>query len=281
MHDKKAVEGLIKKLGTTYSPELRRALLSTLIRLYHREGDYDGSWWGIRPDSTGPYYDRQEWELSKRIGSVLTSAYLDADAPTAAFLRAEFARHQVYLPGLPRARESASRPEEAQAPVVVPSADPKNPDHLGNLPYEVAASRTLRARGDVVKGKALFKSQSCTACHTDSDGQAPKGPHLADIGKRYRADELLESVLKPSAKLAQGFETYAFFMANGRVFTGFVVRESADAVQVRELTGLPRELKRQEIESRRRQDQSTMPSGTVNNLTPEQLADLIAYLRSL
>ena len=58
MHDPKAVEGLIKKLGTARSPELRRGILATLIRLYHREADYEGSWWGIRPDSTGPYYDR-------------------------------------------------------------------------------------------------------------------------------------------------------------------------------------------------------------------------------
>ena len=49
--------------------------------------------------------------------------------------------------------------------------------------------------------EALFKAQSCVACHTTADGQTPKGPHLADIGKRYKPDE---SALKPSAKLAQG-----------------------------------------------------------------------------
>ncbi len=68
MHDKKTVEGLIRKLGTIRSADLRRDVLATLIRLYHREADYKGVWWGIRPENTGPYYDAVEWEQSKRIG---------------------------------------------------------------------------------------------------------------------------------------------------------------------------------------------------------------------
>ena len=62
MHEPKAVEGLIKKLATARSPEARREILATLVRLYHREADYEGSWWGIRPDTTGPYFDPREWE---------------------------------------------------------------------------------------------------------------------------------------------------------------------------------------------------------------------------
>jgi putative membrane-bound dehydrogenase-like protein len=280
LHDGKAVEGLIKKLGTVRSAELRRGILATLIRLYHREGDYTGTWWGIRPDSTGPYYDRQEWALSKRIGSVITSAVLDGDAETAAFLRAELARHRVYLAGLPGVQETAARPGK-EAPLAIPKADPGDPNQIGNMAYEVAARRALRARGDAGRGKALFRNQSCTACHTDADGQTPKGPHLVDIGKRYSAAELVESVLKPSAKIAQGFETYRFDMADGRVFTGFVVSESADTVLIRDATGVERRLRRDQIDSRQKQDQSAMPEGVVNNLTPEQLADLTAYLQSL
>src|SRR5262249_20991845 len=48
MHSPKAVEGLVKRLGTARTPELRRGILVTLIRLYHREADYTGTWWGIR-----------------------------------------------------------------------------------------------------------------------------------------------------------------------------------------------------------------------------------------
>ena len=54
MHDKKTVEGLIKKLGTTRTADLRRDILATLVRLYYREADYKGVWWGIRPENDRP-----------------------------------------------------------------------------------------------------------------------------------------------------------------------------------------------------------------------------------
>jgi len=215
---------------------------------------------------------------SKRIGAVLTSAALDAD--TAAFLRAELARHGVSLRGLPN-RTVFPPGLEKEAPIVVQKADPKNPNQIGNMTYEVAAKRALGTRGDVARGKTLFKVQSCSACHTDADGQMPKGPPMVDIGKRYSTAELVESVLKPSAKIAQGFETYLFEMADGKVHNGFVVSERAKAVLIREATGVQRELRLAQIESRVIQKQSMMPDGLVNNLTPEELADLIAYLQSL
>ena len=250
MHEPKAVEGLIKKLSTARSPEARRDILATLVRLYHREADYQGSWWGIRPDTTGPYFDPREWECSGRIASVLKAAVLDGDADTVTFLRGELARRRVRLKGLPADSVTGVPKAEEEIRVVIAKADPKNADQIGNMSYEAAASRALRAKGDAERGKSLFAAQSCRACHTDADGQTPKGPHLVDIGKRYSPAELVESILKPSAKIAQGYEAYSFAMADGRVFTGFVVSEGASAVQIRESSGALRELKRSDIEER-------------------------------
>jgi putative heme-binding domain-containing protein len=91
----------------------------------------------------------------------------------------------------------------------------------------------------------------------------------------------VESILKPSEKLAQGFESYRFDTADGRVFQGFIVSERADATIIRETNGVLRELKRGDIEKRQQQKQSAMPEGLAANLTAGQLADLIAYLQSL
>jgi putative membrane-bound dehydrogenase-like protein len=281
MHDRKAVEGLIRKLGAARSTSLRQGILATLIRLYHREADYKGNWWGIRPDNTGPYWEREEWDLSKRIGSVVARAVLDGDASTAAFLRAELDRHQVSLDGVPREPKVLARTKEDETPLVIRKADPNNPNQIANMTYDSAVKRSLRAKGSAEKGKALFTSQSCVACHTFADGQSPKGPHMVGIGQRYSAAELLESILKPSAKIAQGFETYTFTTQRGRIVTGFVVTESADTVEIREVTGVRRLLRQKDIDSRKRQDQSMMPEGLVDSLRPEQLADLIAYLQSL
>jgi putative membrane-bound dehydrogenase-like protein len=281
MHNPRAVEGLIKKLGSVKSAELRVGILAALMRLYYREALYEGTWWGIRPDSTGPYYDPQEWELSGRIASVLESAVSEAEPETVAVLRAELVRNGVHLKGLPEDAETSPRPLAEERPIVIRAANPKDPDLIANMPYEVAARRALAARGDSRAGKTLFASQSCASCHTDADGQTPKGPHLVDIGRRTTPDELVESILKPSSKIAQGYESYQFATTAGQTCAGFVVSESADGVLIREATGVQRRLKRSDIEERRRQDRSIMPEGIVGTLTPEQLADLIAYLRSL
>jgi putative heme-binding domain-containing protein len=132
-----------------------------------------------------------------------------------------------------------------------------------------------------VKGEPLFRRQSCIACHTYINGQSPKGPHLVDIGKRYKKEELIESLLQPSKKLAQGFETFSFLTTQGQTITGFVVSESAETITLRETNGLSKELKPNEIEERIKRELSMMPQGIVNNLTPEDLAHLIAYLQSL
>jgi putative membrane-bound dehydrogenase-like protein len=281
LHEPRVVDGLVRKLSTARSADARRDILVTLVRLYHREADYQGSWWGIRPDTTGPYFDPRDWEESARIASVLKTAVLDGDPDTVTFLRSELARRRVVLKGLPSDSRVGLPKAEEEIRVVIARADPKNRGQIGNMSYDAAASRTLQAKGDVERGKGLFVAQSCRACHTDADGQTPKGPHLVDIGKRYSPAEIVESILKPSAKIAQGYESYGFAMVDGRLFAGFVVSEGASAVQIRESSGAQRELKRSDIEERRRQEPSAMPEGIAATLTPEQLADLVAYLQSL
>ena len=92
---------------------------------------------------------------------MLTTAARDGDAAETAFLKAELARHLVALPGL--GGSGVTPVAEKETPIVLPKADPKNPDQIGNLPYEVAVKRTLQTRGDAGRGLALFKSQSCVA----------------------------------------------------------------------------------------------------------------------
>ncbi|SFI24819.1 DUF7133 domain-containing protein [Planctomicrobium piriforme] len=281
MHTGPAVSGLIAKLGQNPSPELRQQLLTTLTRLYHREGVYEKNWWGTRPDRTGPYYDRQPWEESPRIAASLHAAFDAADANLKKSIVEQLQKHQVKIDGVSDAVVSGMTTAEANKPIEIPKVDPKNPNQVANMPYEQAFERAMKTPGDAAKGRELFERQSCNACHTVADGQAPKGPHLVDIGKRYKRAELIESILKPSAKIAQGFDTQVFMTTQGKVYTGFVSSEGAEDVQLRQADGVSVTLPKQEIEDRTKQPQSMMPVGIVNNLTPEQLSDLIAWLEAL
>jgi putative heme-binding domain-containing protein len=279
MHSTEAVSGLIKLLSTQRDDQRRWATLTTLVRLYHREAEYKGDWWGTRPDTTGPYYDRATWEMSEAIASVIRTVIKDGDELTSRHVLAQLARHRVSIPGLPTPGEVASA--EDINPLVLPKADPNDPDLVGNRSFEKVLAETIRITGDASRGEKLFGTQSCATCHTTANGQRPKGPHLVDIGRRYKPAELVESILKPSAKIAQGFDTYGFQTDEGKVVVGFVASESARQVEVRQLNGVPAVLEKENIEERIKQTKSMMPEGMVSNLTASQLADLLAYLQSL
>ncbi|MEK6238749.1 MAG: c-type cytochrome, partial [Planctomycetales bacterium] len=155
------------------------------------------------------------------------------------------------------------------------------PNQLGNIPHERVLQDSAKRQGDATRGEQLFKRQSCAACHTVVKGQSPIGPHLGDVGKRYKRIQLAESLLKPSAVLAQGFETNLFVMQNGKSHTGFVIREAAEEVEIRTARGRSFVLLKTEIEQRAKGKQSVMPDGLINNLTLEEFASLLDYLESL
>jgi len=279
IHDNKNVSALIQKYGTNISPATKEKILAILARLYFKEGDYKGDWWGTRPDTTGPYYERQNWAETSRIEQFLANQVPVLDPIAKSKLASVLVAHKVPLPGMQLNPTSMDTKDEK--PIVISQADPNNPKLIGNQPYEKVRDVVANLKGNPEKGKTLFTSQSCISCHTDSPGQAPKGPHLVDIGKRYKRVEIIESILKPEAKIAQGFETFAFITNKGKVLTGFVVLESSDQIAIRQTNGVGVNIPKKEIEERNALKTSMMPNALANNLTPEQLADLIAYLESL
>jgi putative heme-binding domain-containing protein len=151
---------------------------------------------------------------------------------------------------------------------------------IGDITYEEAVSDALAAQGDAKIGEQLFLKQGCVLCHTVSEKEPPKGPMLGGITTRYSRPELCESILKPSAKIAQGFESQRFTLKNGDQVDGFVVKESGDSVEVRNVAGTTAVLEKADIISREKRDQSIMPEGLVANITPAELASLLAFLES-
>ena len=103
---------------------------------------------------------------------------------------------------------------------------------------------------------------------------------LGGISTRYSRAELCESILKPSAKIAQGFESQHFKMNNGEEIDGFVVKEGGDSVEVRNIAGINTILEKGNIKDRQKREQSMMPEGLCAALTPEDLASLLAFLES-
>jgi putative heme-binding domain-containing protein len=187
-----------------------------------------------------------------------------------------------------RARMRDNDPETARAATaaarrlgITENAATTQPrDTIATLGYDKALASVLKTAGDAKRGKELFASQGCVACHTVSPADPPKGPFLGGIASRYSRRELCESVLKPSAKIAQGFETQ-WFKVKGDVVEGFVTREAGEEIEFRDVRGNTTVLKKDAVKARGTRNTSVMPEELAAKLTAEELASLLTYLESL
>ena len=161
------------------------------------------------------------------------------------------------------------------------AVSPPGQPSIGKMAYADVLALAVKEKGKAGVGEKLFLRVGCINCHTVSPDEPQKGPMLAGIAARYKREELAESVLKPSNKIAQGFETYTFQMADGTAVTGFIARESGTEVEVRDSAGAVRILKKDDIDERRPGKVSVMPDQLVDHLTPQELAAILAYLESL
>lgn len=141
----------------------------------------------------------------------------------------------------------------------------------------------LVALGDAERGKALFFSEKskCSSCHKVGSEGGKIGPDLTTIGANRAVPDLLESVLFPSATLVRDYEPYSLIASDGRVLSGLIVRETADAITIQQQTGDPITLSRDDVEEMVPSTVSIMPTDLEKSLTKEELAHLVAYLVNL
>ncbi len=139
------------------------------------------------------------------------------------------------------------------------------------------------AGGDIQRGNTLFFGAKaiCSTCHTAQARGGKIGPDLSRIGAIRSPRDLLEAIVYPSTSFARGFEPYVITTADGRVHTGIIGREAADAVFLYDSKREEARIPRAEIEELRQAELSIMPDGLDGQLKPEELADLVAFLRSL
>ncbi|MGP0066397.1 MAG: PVC-type heme-binding CxxCH protein [Isosphaeraceae bacterium] len=140
---------------------------------------------------------------------------------------------------------------------------------------------TLSA-GDIRRGQLVFHSEkaACYSCHAIGYRGGNVGPDLTKIGS-VRADrDLLEAIVFPSASFVRSFEPVAVATQDGKTYNGLIRGESADELIL--ATGVNQEARiaRRDIEEMRPSTVSVMPAGLDQQLTPQELADLVAFLKA-
>jgi len=105
------------------------------------------------------------------------------------------------------------------------------------------------------------------------------GPDLSDTRNRSR-DALLFDILDPNAKVEPRYTTYSVLTQDGRLFSGLLETDTADAIVILIAGGKRETIPRANIESIKVSENSLMPEGVEQDISVSQMADLLAYLKS-
>jgi quinoprotein glucose dehydrogenase len=145
-------------------------------------------------------------------------------------------------------------------------------------PYSFALAGGHPGRG----ARQFFENQvlPCARCHRVNADGGEAGPDLTTIGKQKSAEYLLESVIKPNAHIAQGFDSVTLTLKNGSTETGSVASENDTLLKLRRADGSTVDIEKSQVQQRVAAP-SSMPDIYGQVLTRAQLRDVVAFMKVL
>ena len=163
--------------------------------------------------------------------------------------------------------------------VLVGERDRGDPD-AGGGPTP-APGRSEFAEPDLSRGRQLFAATGCYACHRIAGQGGAVGPDLTGLGARFDVEELLRSILEPSATLSDQYQRVNIFLVGGDVVSGRIVNlngsqfhVSTDMLRPDDITFVDR----RKVQSVQPSEVSPMPEALVDLLTRDEILDLVAWL---
>ena len=101
------------------------------------------------------------------------------------------------------------------------------------------------------------------------------------MGKKLSPSQLFEALVDPSRIIEPKYQSHTVLLTDGKVITGLLDEESAKQLTLINAQGEKFVVDVVDIETRKLDTKSIMPSGLGSELTAQQAADLLAYLTSL
>jgi putative heme-binding domain-containing protein len=132
---------------------------------------------------------------------------------------------------------------------------------------------------DATRGSKIYET-ACMVCHKFADKGNDVGPHLGTI-KAWTAEQLVANILDPNREVSPNFALYVVETNDGRILSGLITSETAGNLTLKRADGGTDTVLRSEVKSLTSPGISLMPEGLEAAITPQQMADLIAYLKAL
>jgi len=263
-----AVEDLVAGMLTSaakFQPGLRAQVISVL-------GRTDAGW---VPKLTLSAFDKQEPEVQARIIDVLTQR----PAWSKELL------HQIGAKKIPAAVLNTNQVRKLQASKDRELAslvlkywglvrDERNPQRE----KVVAQMRKLlvEKRGAPFAGKAVF-AKNCAICHKIHGEGQDVGPDISSNG-RNDFEQLLSNVFDPNLVIGSGYQATSVTTMTGQMLQGLLVEDNPQRVVLKLQGGELKIIARPEIDEVNQSKVSLMPEQLENQMTPQEIRDLFAFL---
>ena len=132
--------------------------------------------------------------------------------------------------------------------------------------------------GDAARGAKIYEA-ACMVCHKFADKGNDIGPHLGTI-KAWTAAQLVTNILDPNREVSPNFALYLVETNDGRTLSGLIASETAGNLTLKRADGGTDTVLRSEIKSLTSPGISLMPEGLEAAISPQQMADLLSFLRA-
>lgn len=136
--------------------------------------------------------------------------------------------------------------------------------------------------GDSNKGAQLFWSHptaQCVRCHAIDDYGGTAGPRINGVAKRLTREQLLESLINPSARIADGYGVVTLELTSGKKVIGILQKELTDAFVLKP-GDKPDTVILKSAVSKRTAAPSSMPPMQYL-LTKREIRDVVSFLSTL
>ncbi|REK11422.1 MAG: dehydrogenase [Planctomycetota bacterium] len=135
----------------------------------------------------------------------------------------------------------------------------------------------LDMSGDAAAGAAVFKKR-CAVCHLLRGVGTEVGPNLASLTD-YSPQALLTALLDPNKAVEAKYRDYLAVTTSGLSYNGLLASETGNSVTLKGQEGKQQTILRTDLEALQATGKSLMPEGLEKDLSPADLANVIAYLR--
>jgi putative heme-binding domain-containing protein len=131
--------------------------------------------------------------------------------------------------------------------------------------------------GDPHKGQLAF-NRLCGQCHKIHGQGQDVGPDIT-VNGRASLDQLLSNVFDPSLVIGRIYQAYTVITTDGRTLTGLLVEDNPQRIVLKVQGGKIETIARKDVDEFEQSKLSLMPEGVEKQLSPQELIDLLAFLR--